>query len=91
MDAVVRCRAIVRGRVQGVWYRASAAREAARLGVAGSAVNRADGAVELVLEGPRGAVDQMLRWAADGPPHAQVSGIEVIDETVVGLTRFDTA
>jgi acylphosphatase len=76
--------------VQGVWYRASAATEAARLGVAGSAVNRADGAVELVLEGPRAAVDEMLRWAAAGPPRATVTAVEVIDEPPEGLRGFRT-
>jgi acylphosphatase len=51
--------------------------------------NRADGAVELVLEGPRDAVDEMLRWAAHGPPHARVSTVEVQDEAPVGLDRFE--
>ncbi len=87
---VVRCRAIVRGRVQGVFYRASAEREAYRLGVAGSALNRNDGAVEMVLEGRRDAVDAMLRWAADGPPQAAVTTIEVRDEPPAGITGFRT-
>jgi acylphosphatase len=90
VDSVVRCRAVVNGRVQGVFYRVSAAREAARLGVSGSAVNRPDGAVELVLEGPRPAVDEMLTWAAAGPPRAQVTTIEVTDEPPEGLVGFDT-
>ena len=84
----MRVRAVVKGRVQGVWYRDSAQREARRLGVAGSAVNREDGTVGLVLEGPRGAVDQLLQWAAIGPPKAQVTGIEIVDEEPVGLNGF---
>jgi len=87
----VRCRAVVRGRVQGVFYRASAAREAHRLGVAGWARNRGDGAVDLVLEGRRAAVDAMLRWAAVGPPQAVVTAIEVADEQPSGLLGFETA
>jgi acylphosphatase len=90
VDDVVRCRAIVRGRVQGVWYRGSAAREAARLGVSGSAANRVDGAVELVLEGPRSAVDALLTWTATGPPQARVTGVEVHDEAPVGTIGFTT-
>ncbi len=88
MADVVRVRAIVRGRVQGVFYRASAEREAARLGVAGSATNRADGTVELVVEGPRAAVDAMLRWAAEGPPRAAVIGVDVSDEEPQGERGF---
>jgi acylphosphatase len=88
--ARVRRRAIVRGRVQGVWYRASAAREAARLGVAGSAANRPDGSVELVVEGEPGAVDALLAWARLGPPRASVHDVEVTDEAPVGLADFLT-
>ena len=86
----MRCRAIVRGRVQGVFYRDSAMREAARLGVSGSARNRADGTVELVLEGERDDVDAMLRWAAEGPPRAQVVGLDVTDEEPTGEHGFRT-
>jgi acylphosphatase len=90
VEDVVRVRVVVKGRVQGVWYRASAEREARRLGVAGSAVNREDGTVGLVLEGPRAAVDQLLRWAAIGPAKAQVTGLEVVDEPPTGLGGFTT-
>ncbi|MEO7555074.1 MAG: acylphosphatase [Acidimicrobiales bacterium] len=90
MGDVVRVRAVVRGRVQGVFYRAAAEREAVRLGVAGSAANRPDGSVGLVLEGERAAVDAMLCWAADGPPSAQVTAVEVTDETPTGGRGFST-
>lgn len=86
----MRVRAVVRGRVQGVWYRASAEREARRLGVAGSARNREDGSVELVLEGARAGVDAVLRWAAIGPPKAVVTAVEVTDEPPTGLHGFTT-
>ena len=88
MADVVRVRAVVRGRVQGVFYRASAEREATRLGVAGSATNRSDGSVELVVEGTRAAVDAMLRWAADGPPRAAVTAVDVTDEPPQGVRGF---
>ena len=88
MPDPVRVRAVVRGRVQGVFYRASAEREAARLGVGGSAINRSDGTVELVIEGQREAVDAMLRWAAEGPPRAQVVGVDVTDEVPQGTRGF---
>ena len=53
----VRCRAIVSGRVQGVFYRDSCQQMARRLGVRGSVRNRRDGTVEVVAEGERDAVD----------------------------------
>mgnify|MGYP001250921535 CR=1 FL=1 len=83
MSEVVRRRAVVAGRVQGVWYRDSARQEAERLGLSGSATNLADGTVLLEAEGPEPAVDTFLAWAADGPPHARVAGVavEAVDPT----------
>jgi len=77
---IVRARAIVEGRVQGVFYRDSCCREALRLGVRGWVRNRADRSVEVVAEGPRDRVDQLLDWCRQGPPRAVVSTISVTDE-----------
>jgi acylphosphatase len=77
---VVRVRVIVEGRVQGVFYRDSCCREARRLGVRGWVRNRADRSVEVVAEGPRDRVDQLLDWCRHGPPSAIVSKISVTDE-----------
>lgn len=79
-SGVVRVRAIVEGRVQGVFYRDSCCREARRLGVRGWVRNRADRSVEVVAEGARDRVDQLLDWCRQGPPSAIVSKISVIDE-----------
>lgn len=78
----------VRGLVQGVFYRASAAREAERLGVAGWVRNLADGRVETVAEGDEAAVGQYLEWLRRGPPLAEVAGIDVEDEEPRGETGF---
>ncbi|HLH46498.1 MAG TPA: acylphosphatase [Acidimicrobiales bacterium] len=86
--AQVRRRLIVRGRVQGVFYRASCAREAQRLGVAGWARNRPDGSVEVVAEGDAAAVDQLTAWCRRGPSRAQVDDVEVVDEPVAGGRGF---
>lgn len=73
----VRRRVVVRGRVQGVWFRGSMQAEAERLGVAGWVRNRGDGAVEAELEGERTAVETLLAWAGHGPRGARVTGVEL--------------
>ena len=88
MSEVVRRRAVVSGRVQGVWYRDTARREAERLGVAGSAVNLPDGRVCLEVEGPEPAVDAFLTWAADGPPRAEVASVQVERAEPTGQVGF---
>jgi acylphosphatase len=85
---VVRVRTVVSGRVQGVWYRESCRREAARLGVAGRVRNLADGRVEIEAEGRRPAVEALLAWAREGPPRAVVARLVVEDATPQGETRF---
>jgi acylphosphatase len=86
--AVVRVRALVSGRVQGVWYRESCRREAERLGVVGWVRNRPDGRVEIEAEGPRPAVDALLTWAGHGPPRAVVDRVAVDDRPPMGESRF---
>ena len=85
---MIRRRVVVRGDVQGVFFRASAEREAARLHVAGSARNLRDGCVELVLEGAPGAVEAMIAWARLGPPRARVDGVEIVEESPQGVRGF---
>ena len=68
-------RFVVSGRVQGVFFRASARAEATRLGLAGSARNLDDGRVEVVAIGPDAALDALERWLWQGPPSARVEGV----------------
>ncbi|HSP27115.1 MAG TPA: acylphosphatase [Ilumatobacteraceae bacterium] len=84
----VRVRAIVQGRVQGVFYRDSCRAQAQRLGVRGSVRNRPDGTVEVVAEGPRDKVDQFLTWCRQGPPRATVTGLTVSDEVPAAERSF---
>lgn len=86
---MIRRRVVVRGTVQGVFFRASCQREAAARRVAGWVSNRPDGAVEAVFEGADSAVEALVDWCRQGPPHADVSGVEVNDEEPEGLARFD--
>ena len=77
------------GRVQGVFFRDSVRREAARRGVAGWARNCWDGTVEAVFEGDPDAVAALVELCRSGPGHAEVSRLEVHDEEPEGLSRFD--
>ena len=87
--AVVRRRALVSGRVQGVFFRDSSRQQAARRGVAGGARNLPDGRVEVVLEGPPEEVAAVLAWLRQGPAYARVETVEVTDEPVQGLRGFE--
>jgi acylphosphatase len=69
---------MVTGRVQGVGYRAFAARAASRHGLVGGVRNLDDGRVELEVEGPPVAIDSLLRDLRDGPPAARVTKIETL-------------
>jgi len=69
----------VRGRVQGVGFRASTAYEARQLGLEGWVRNLPDGTVEVLGEGPGPAVDALVAWLRQGPPSARVTGIDVHD------------
>lgn len=79
---------MVHGRVQGVFFRDSARREAVTREVSGWARNRADGTVEAVFEGDEGDVQAMVRWCRAGPPRATVTSIDVFDEEPSGESGF---
>lgn len=68
---------VIRGRVQGVWYRESMRLEAERLNVTGWVRNRGDGAVEAVVQGEEGAVAALIAWCRVGPPAARVEDIAI--------------
>jgi len=67
----------VSGRVQGVFYRASAQREAKRLGLTGWVRNRKDLTVELVAEGEETGIKDFIAWARHGPNAARVERVDV--------------
>jgi acylphosphatase len=76
------------GRVQGVFFRDSVRREAARRGVAGWVRNCFDGTVEAVFEGPPGAVAAMVDYCRAGPGHADVAQLDEEPEAPEGLSGF---
>lgn len=79
-EEVVRVRAVARGRVQMVGYRAFVQRHAQQLGVRGEVRNLPDGSVECVMESARPAVDRLLDLMRQGPFHAEVTQLDVASE-----------
>jgi acylphosphatase len=65
----------IRGRVQGVWYRAWTVEEAARRGLRGWVRNRRDGSVEALFAGDPALIEEMIAACRDGPPLARVDSI----------------
>ena len=74
-----RVQVTIRGRVQGVGFRANCQREAQAAGVRGWVRNSWDGSVEALFEGPEDGVDRMVRWCHTGPRMAEVESVEVSD------------
>ena len=83
-----RCRVVVHGRVQGVFFRDSARRLAEREGVQGWIRNRGDGTVEAAFEGRPESVERLVRFCSEGPRGAAVEHVERFDEPPEGLTGF---
>jgi acylphosphatase len=85
----VRLHAVVHGYVQGVGFRAHTQREAARQQITGWVMNRWDGAVEVVAEGPRAVLEQFEQVLQRGPRAAQVDRVETAYEGATGeFSRF---
>ena len=67
---------IVRGKVQGVYFRASTRDHAIALGLVGCARNLADGSVEVTAVGTDNALAELERWLWQGPPSAHVADVQ---------------
>ena len=83
-------RAVVRGRVQGVGFRASTEETARALGLGGWVRNMPDGAVEVEAEGPEDALRELEQFLRRGPRMARVTGADFFwNENGHGQTRFE--
>lgn len=83
-------RVVVRGRVQGVFFRESTRRRAESAGVAGWVANRPDGTVEAWFEGAEDDVAVLVDYVRRGPEGARVEGVDVEDAEPAGLDGFET-
>jgi len=68
---------LIKGRVQGVYYRASAKDKAIQLSLTGWVKNTAAGDVEAVVTGPETAIQSFIAWCRQGPPAAEVEDVKV--------------
>lgn len=68
--------AIIHGRVQGVWFRASTCEIANQLSLSGWAKNLHDGTVEVIAQGIKINLNILLDWLQHGPKHAHVSKVD---------------
>ncbi|OQY98566.1 MAG: acylphosphatase [Candidatus Brocadia sp. UTAMX2] len=84
---MTRAHVYVRGRVQGVFFRASTKDRALTLGVTGWVKNCLDGSVEAVFEGKKDLVDKIVNWCRKGPAGARVEQTDVSWEDFTG--EFD--
>lgn len=84
-----RLRISISGRVQGVFFRASAARKAERLDLSGFARNEPDGGVMIEVQGDDPALRRFLEWARRGPKLARVDDLkEQVIATLPDETNF---
>lgn len=72
-----RVRLTVKGRVQGVYFRASTVQQARHLGLTGWVMNRRDGSVEVLAEGPSDKLEELITWCRQGPPGARVEKVDL--------------
>ena len=78
----------VKGKVQGVYFRASAREVAELLGLAGEVRNLLDGDVRAIVEGPQEKVEKFIAWCREGPPGAKVLDVKIVDMPLGGYKGF---
>jgi acylphosphatase len=76
---MIATKCVVDGRVQGVFYRATAAQRARELGIRGYAMNRPDGRVEVLACGQAQAVQAFVDWLWIGSSASKVTSVECVD------------
>ncbi|MDQ3671538.1 MAG: acylphosphatase [Actinomycetota bacterium] len=85
---MIRRRVVVRGLVQGVFFRDTLRRRAVAANVSGWARNRPDGALEAIFEGEPATVDELVALCHEGPRGARVDEVEVTAEDPEALRGF---
>lgn len=78
----------ISGKVQGVFFRASAKEQADALGVVGFAQNQPDGSLYIEAEGEEEALDKFVNWCKKSPPLARVEFVEIEEGRPKGYSEF---
>ena len=68
---------LVKGKVQGVWFRHFTQKEAEKLGLFGYVTNQNDGSVYIEVSGPPGQIELFTAWCRNGSPLSRVDQISV--------------
>lgn len=79
----------ISGKVQGVFFRASAKDVADTLGIAGFVKNATDGSVYIEAEGDEEKLNQFVGWCHQGPSRAVVESVDVEERSIQGFTTFE--
>lgn len=79
---------IVKGRVQGVYYRQTTQEKATLLGITGTVRNLPDRSVKIIATGEKKQLDKLLAWCKQGPSRAEVSSIETKEEELRDFPDF---
>ncbi|MEK7616702.1 MAG: acylphosphatase [Patescibacteria group bacterium] len=79
----------IHGQVQGVFFRVSAKEEAEKLGISGFVRNERDGTVYIEVEGEEENLNKFVKWCHNGPEHAQVDKVEVIEDPLKNFSDFN--
>lgn len=74
---IKRAHILVKGLVQGVFYRSTACQVGRQLGLTGWVKNLPDGRVEIIVEGEQEKIEEFIKWCWKGPPSARVDNVDV--------------
>jgi len=77
MKKIVRAHLSISGIVQGVCFRAYTQETAQGLGLTGWVRNLHDGRVEVIADGPKDKIQELIEWCHKGPPGAAVDNVEI--------------
>lgn len=88
-ENIIQKHIFISGRVQGVGFRAFTRKEASSRGIKGWVKNLADGRVEIIIQGEREDIKDMIKRIKEGPSFARVDDIEISDEEIENFDRFE--
>lgn len=80
---------LVKGKVQGVYFRATAKSVADKMGIRGAVKNTPDGHVWIAAEGPEDVMEEFIDWCRYGPSGANVSHLEITEGPLQHYPDFD--